>query len=68
MKLNLGNIESVMSSEKVSHLPASCINEDRTNVVGNDGFPQFQSKVEGKSNYFNGIKVYGIKVYLSTET
>ena len=55
----------MISSEKVSHLPASYINEDRTNVVGNDGFPQFQNKVEVKSNYFNGIKVYEIKVYLT---
>jgi protein involved in sex pheromone biosynthesis len=48
------NIESVMPSEQVSHLPTS-INEDDTNIVGNDGFPQFQNKVEGNLNKFNGI-------------
>ena len=40
------NIESVMPSEQVSHLPTS-INEDDTNIVGNDGFLQLQNKVEG---------------------
>ena len=48
------NIESVMPSEQVSHLPTS-INEDDTNIVGNDGFPQFQNKIEGNLNKFNGI-------------
>ena len=48
------NFESVMPSEQVSHLPTS-INEDDTNIAGNDGFPQFQNKVEGNLNKFNGI-------------
>jgi hypothetical protein len=43
------NIESVVPSEQVSHLPTS-INEDGTNIEGKEGFPQFQKKVEGKSN------------------
>ena len=48
------NIESVMPSEQVSHPPTS-INEDDTNIVGNDGFPQFQNRVEGILNKFNAI-------------
>jgi hypothetical protein len=45
------NIESVMSSEQVIHLP-TFINKDGTNAVGKEGF---QNKVEGKSNEYNGI-------------
>ena len=48
------NIESVMPSEQVNHLPTT-IKEDDANIAGNEGFPQFQTKVEGNSNYFNGI-------------
>ena len=46
------NIESVMSSEQVSHAPSTSIIEDGTKVAGNEGF---QNKIEGKSNEFNGI-------------
>ena len=48
------NIESVIPLEQVSHLPTS-INEDGTNIVGNDGRPQFHNKVEGNLNRFNRI-------------
>ncbi len=48
------NIESVIPLEQVSHLPTS-INEDGTNIVGNDGLPQFHNKVEGNLNRFNRI-------------
>ena len=46
------NIESVMPLEQISHLPTS-INEDDTNTVSNDGFPQVQNKVEGNLNKLN---------------
>jgi hypothetical protein len=46
------NIESVMSSEHVSHAPSTSIIEDGTKVAGDEGF---QNKIEGKSNEFNGI-------------
>jgi hypothetical protein len=49
------NIESVMSSEQVSHAPSTSSIEDGTKVAGNEEFPQYQNKVEGKSNELNGI-------------
>ena len=48
------NVESVTPLEEVTHLPTP-INEDGANLVGNEGFPQFQNKVDGTSNDFNGI-------------
>jgi hypothetical protein len=47
------NIESVMSSEQVSHAPSTSIIEDGTKIAGKERLPQYQNKVEGKSNELN---------------
>ena len=47
------NIESVMSSEQVSHAPSTSIIEDGTKITGKERLPQYQ--VKGKSNELNGM-------------
>jgi hypothetical protein len=42
-----------MSSEQVSHAPSTSIIEDGTKIAGKERLPQYQNKVEGKSNELN---------------